>query len=72
MVTLVAEDLIGTAEIAAMLGVSRQRADKITRDYEDFPAPRTRGRYRYWTRRSVERWIEKHPDRGPGTRHRRS
>lgn len=62
------EDLIGTGEIAELLGVSRQRADQLSRYYDDFPAPRTAGRYRYWSRADVDRWIAAHPDRRPGPR----
>ena len=31
--------LVGTAEIASMLGVSRQRVDRIVATHNDFPAP---------------------------------
>jgi predicted DNA-binding transcriptional regulator AlpA len=60
------DDLIGTQDIAALLGVSRQRVDQLSRAYADFPAPRTTGRYRYWSRREVEKWIAAHPNRRPG------
>jgi predicted DNA-binding transcriptional regulator AlpA len=52
------DELVGLAEIAAMLGVSRQRADKILRTDEDFPEPQailTAGRI--WSREAVEEWA---------------
>ncbi len=61
--------LIGIAEIAKLLGVSRQRADRIVKSYEDFPAPEvhlTAGRI--WSREAVDAWIRIHPDRRPGRR----
>jgi predicted DNA-binding transcriptional regulator AlpA len=59
--------LVGVTEIAAMLGVSRQRADQITRQYDDFPAPEvTLSTGRVWRRTRVERWIARHPRRRPG------
>jgi predicted DNA-binding transcriptional regulator AlpA len=59
--------LVGVSEIATMLGVSRQRADQITRQYDDFPAPEvTLSTGRVWRRAGVERWIKRHPDRRPG------
>lgn len=61
--------LVGTAEIAAMLGVSRQRVDQIVDSYEDFPAPEAElSAGRVWSRTAVETWIHAHPDRGPGRR----
>jgi hypothetical protein len=59
--------LVGVTEIAAMLGVSRQRADQITRHYADFPSPEVvLSSGRIWSRVSVERWMEHHPVRPPG------
>jgi len=34
-----ADDLVGIHEITLMLGVTRQRVDKISRTDPDFPAP---------------------------------
>jgi predicted DNA-binding transcriptional regulator AlpA len=59
--------LVGMAEIAEMLGVSRQRVAQLIESYPDFPAPEaelTGGRV--WSRTAVETWIATHPDRGPG------
>lgn len=53
-------DLVGVAEIAALLGVSKQRADQLTRTAA-FPKPVSElASGRIWRRRDVERWIEKH------------
>jgi predicted DNA-binding transcriptional regulator AlpA len=59
--------LVGMAEIAEMLGVSRQRVAQLIETYEDFPKPEvelTGGRV--WSRTAVESWIASHPERGPG------
>jgi len=57
------------SEIAALLGVSRQRAHKISGVYADFPAPQaTLPGGRIWLRADVERWLKAHPDRPPGRR----
>jgi predicted DNA-binding transcriptional regulator AlpA len=61
--------LVGMAEIAEMLGVSRQRVAQLIESYDDFPAPEvelTAGRI--WSRTAIETWIHNHPDRGPGRR----
>jgi predicted DNA-binding transcriptional regulator AlpA len=59
--------LVGMAEIAEMLGVSRQRVSQLIETYEDFPKPEvelTGGRV--WSRTAIESWIASHPERGPG------
>ena len=59
--------LVGLSEIAAMLGVSRQRASQIVRDYDDFPAPVAElASGRIWETAAVEAWAEAHPVRPPG------
>lgn len=59
--------LVGTSEIAKLLGVTRQRVDEITRTAADFPAPEVElASGRVWTRAAVEYWIASHPDRRPG------
>jgi prophage regulatory protein len=59
--------LVGTTEIGRMLMVSRQRADQISKEYEDFPKPEaTLASGRIWKRSAVERWIKRHPDRRTG------
>jgi predicted DNA-binding transcriptional regulator AlpA len=63
----VAGELVGTTDVAAMLGVSRQRVSQLIDSYEDFPVPVDviAGR-RVWTRDEVQRWIAEHPTRPPG------
>jgi predicted DNA-binding transcriptional regulator AlpA len=49
--------LVGTYEIAAMLGVSRQWVDRLSHQ-EDFPEPEAElmgGRV--WKREAVEKWA---------------
>jgi len=62
--------LVGMAEIAEMLGVTRQRADQLTRAYADFPKPEAElSAGRVWKRAAIERWIRAHPVRKPGRPH---
>ncbi len=59
--------LVGLAEIAEMLGVSRQRAGQLSREYPDFPAPVAElASGRVWERAGVEEWALRHPQRRPG------
>jgi prophage regulatory protein len=59
--------LLGIAELAQLLGVSRQRAVQIADSYDDFPAPVVElAAGRVWLGEDVERWIKRHPDRRPG------
>jgi prophage regulatory protein len=52
----VSGDLVGTAEIAEMLGVTRQRADQLTRS-SGFPRPQaTLNVGRIWNREAVIVW----------------
>lgn len=49
---------MGVAEIAEMLGITRQGVDKLVRTRDDFPPPLavlTAGRI--WRREDVERWA---------------
>ncbi len=67
MLLFVAAPVAGIAEIAELLGVSRQRAVQIVRDHADFPDPVAElASGRIWHRPSVEAWITAHPDRKPG------
>ncbi len=67
MVGVMTSHLVGLTEIAAMLGVSRQRAGQIVRDYDDFPAPVAElASGRIWETAAVRAWAEAHPDRRPG------
>jgi predicted DNA-binding transcriptional regulator AlpA len=59
--------LVGMAEIAEMLGVSRQRVAQLIAAYDDFPPPDVElAGGRIWSRTLVERWISEHPDRPTG------
>jgi len=59
--------LVGTAEIAQMLGVTRQRVDRIASTHSDFPAPEAElSAGRIWSREAVESWMARHPERKPG------
>ncbi len=61
--------LVGLSEIASMLGVTRQRASQLVRDYEDFPAPVAQlSAGRVWETSAVNAWAEAHPERPPGRR----
>jgi prophage regulatory protein len=52
------EDLMGVAEIAEYLGVSRQRVDALARTKADFPAPAASLQAgRVWRRQEVEAWA---------------
>jgi len=65
----VTHHLVGAAEIARMLGVSRQRIYQIAASYPDFPTPEAElASGRVWRRSAVEAWIRKHPNRRPGHR----
>jgi predicted DNA-binding transcriptional regulator AlpA len=50
-------DLMGTTEIAELLGVSRQRADQLSRT-EGFPEPVAEiAAGRIWLREDVDHWA---------------
>jgi len=49
--------LVGTHEIAALLGVSRQYVDRLTKR-DDFPEPEVElASGRVWKRDAVEKWA---------------
>lgn len=51
-------ELVGTAEIAQMVGISRQRVNEIARTDPDFPAPEAElAAGRIWSRQSIEAWM---------------
>lgn len=53
-------DLVGVSEIAEMLGVSRQRVDKISRSDSSFPKPVAEIRAgRIWLQADVRTWASK-------------
>lgn len=63
----VSHHLVGLTEIGAMLGVTRQRAAQIVKQYDDFPDPEvTLSSGRVWSTRAVEAWIRLHPERPTG------
>lgn len=65
--------LVGLSEIALMLGVTRQRASQLVRDYDDFPAPVAElAAGRVWETAAVGAWAKAHPERPPGRRMRKS
>lgn len=55
-------DLLGASDVAALLGVSRQRVHQLA-DAPDFPKPAasvgTSRRQRVWTRAAIEKWAAK-------------
>ncbi len=58
-------EYVTAREIAAMLQVSRQRLDVLSKTDPNFPAPvGVPGGVRLWKRAEIERWIaERIPDR---------
>ncbi|MDX6584615.1 MAG: prophage regulatory protein [Solirubrobacterales bacterium] len=53
--------LVGVAEIAEMLSVSRQRVNRIVQTDADFPAPEAElSAGRIWQRSQVEAWARRH------------
>lgn len=59
--------LLGLTEIAALLGVSRQRASQLATEYEDFPRPVAElASGRIWETAAIEAWASDHPVRPPG------
>jgi predicted DNA-binding transcriptional regulator AlpA len=55
--TLVAVELVGLAEVAEMLKLSKARADQLARQ-RDFPLPvATLTGGRIWERADVEKWA---------------
>lgn len=66
-VATVSGHLLGLSEIAELLGVSRQRAGQLVRDYADFPPPVAElASGRIWETAAVETWANAHPVRPPG------
>jgi predicted DNA-binding transcriptional regulator AlpA len=59
--------LVGAAEIAEMLGVSRQRVAQLMTAHDDFPQPEVElAGGRVWSRTAIEAWISAHPERAEG------
>ena len=62
----VTHHLVGLAELAEMLGVGVQQANRLSRR-PDFPAPQARLKAgTIWLREDVERWIAERGERRPG------
>lgn len=60
------EHLVDAAEVARILGVSRQGVARLAAEADDFPSPHAvLGRSRIWNRNAVEVWATSHSDRGP-------
>jgi predicted DNA-binding transcriptional regulator AlpA len=52
--------LVGAAEIAELLGVTRQRVDALARTHADFPKPEAELQAgRVWLRTAIEDWARK-------------
>jgi predicted DNA-binding transcriptional regulator AlpA len=52
-------DVVGAAEIAQLLGISRQMVDKLARTDPTFPKSKALATGRIWRRGEVERWARK-------------
>jgi predicted DNA-binding transcriptional regulator AlpA len=51
-------EVLGVTEVAELLGISRQRVDKLSHTDPDFPEPMTTlGRGRLWEKTAVEEWA---------------
>lgn len=56
----VTHHLVGVAEIAEMLDITRQRVDAIVRTHDDFPQPQAELKAgRVWLRSEVEAWARR-------------
>lgn len=56
--TFASVEILGITEVAALLGVSRQRVDQLSHTDPDFPEPvTTLGRGRLWERKGIEKWA---------------
>lgn len=52
--------LVGVAEIAELLGVSRQYVDRLSRTDDTFPVPEAELKSgRVWKREAIEKWGRK-------------
>jgi len=53
-------ELVGAAEIAELLGISRQRVNALARTHDDFPRPvaeLTAGRI--WSKQDIDAWAKR-------------
>lgn len=51
--------LVGTAEIAELLGISKTRVVQLA-ERDDFPTPEQLACGRVWRRAQIERWARRH------------
>jgi hypothetical protein len=57
--TLVTEDCVGVQEVARMLGITRQRVNRIVQTHDDFPEPVSKvAAGRFWRRKDIVEWAE--------------
>jgi predicted DNA-binding transcriptional regulator AlpA len=69
MFGVAAERVVGTREVAAALGVSRQRVGQLARDDRTFPRPGTVLSGPVWHRAGIEAWAATHrPNQSSGGR----
>ena len=60
----VASDLVGVAEVAEILGVTRQRVNQLVQNEPGFPEPEaTIAAGRIWRREPIEEWAATYPRR---------
>lgn len=53
--------LVGVAEVAQLLGVTRQRVNRIVLTHADFPAPEAElSAGRVWKRADIEAWARRY------------
>ncbi len=53
-------DLVGAAEVARLLGVTRQRVNALARTHKSFPEPAaTIAAGRIWLREDIEEWASR-------------
>jgi len=66
---MVSHHLLGTAEVAEFLSVSRQRVTQLRSTYPDFPQPEVElAAGNVWARTAIEGWVAAHPERRGGRR----
>ena len=57
--TFAGVDVLGVTEVAALLGISRQRVDQLSHSDPDFPEEVvTLGRGRLWEKEAIEKWAK--------------
>lgn len=55
------DELMGAAEVAELLGVTRQRVNQLATDAPDFPEPiAVLQAGRIWRSKDIEAWRERH------------